>query len=83
MHGGIEMCILLFFIHSFIHLHSSKNIIHDKMYMQDNKAAYATLTVALLIIIFFCPQVYKSRGLKQEAIIISGPPAQSRRLKSS
>jgi len=34
-------------IHSFIYLHSSKNIIHDKMYMQGNKAAYATLTVAL------------------------------------
>ena len=32
---------------SFIYLHSSKNIIHNKMYMQDNKAAYATLTVAL------------------------------------
>jgi len=35
------------FIHSFIYLHSSKNIIHNKMYMQDNTAAYATLTVAL------------------------------------
>ena len=35
------------FIHSFIYLHSSKSIIHNKMYMQDNKAAYATLTVAL------------------------------------
>jgi len=35
------------FIHSFIYLHSSKNIIHNNMYMQDNKAAYATLTVAL------------------------------------
>ena len=33
------------FIHSFIYLHSSKNIIHNKMYMQDNKAAYATLTL--------------------------------------
>jgi len=32
------------FIHSFIYLHSSKNIIHNKMY---NEAAYATLTVAL------------------------------------
>jgi len=37
------------FIHSFIYLHSycSKNIVHNKMYIQDNKAAYATLTVAL------------------------------------
>jgi len=35
------------FIHSFIYLHSSKSIIHNKMYMQYNKAAYATLTVAL------------------------------------
>ena len=34
-------------IHSFIYLHSSKNIIHNKMYMQDNKAAYAMLAVAL------------------------------------
>jgi len=42
----IEMSFGLF-IHSFIYLHSSKNIIHNKMYMQDNKAAYATLTVAL------------------------------------
>jgi len=38
----------LSFIHySFIYLHSSKNIIHNKMYMHDNKAAYTTLTVAL------------------------------------
>jgi len=50
----VEYCSSLFtsaakthsFIHSFIYLHSSKNIIHNKMYMQDNKAAYAT-TVAL------------------------------------
>jgi len=35
------------FIHSFVYLHSSKNIVHSKMYIQDNKVAYATLTVAL------------------------------------
>jgi len=34
------------FIHSFI-CTVVKKIIHNNMYMQDNKAAHATLTVAL------------------------------------
>jgi len=35
------------YIHSFIYVHSSKIIVKNNMYTQDNKAAYATLTVAL------------------------------------